>query len=105
MSNARALSLLGAVLLPPIVCLTQMEVAYALVPYACKDGIEFSLYIVHFVGLVLALGCGLMAYSGWKSEQADYQRFLAAGGLLSSGLFSLLIIAQAIATFLMGACQ
>ncbi|HXR77968.1 MAG TPA: hypothetical protein VN737_18455 [Bryobacteraceae bacterium] len=105
MSNARVFSLLSAVLLPPIICLTQMEVAFALVPYACKDGIEFSLYIVHLVGLLLTLACGLMAYSGWKSMQADYSRFLAEGGMLSSGLFSLLIIAQGIATLLMGACQ
>jgi hypothetical protein len=110
-----ALALWVGVLLPPIVWGVQMEINYALVRRACSSERNTILYAVTIVALVLTLfaagvswGTWKKSGAGWPTESADpgtRLRFLSVLGLLSSGIFFLVIAAQGIATIFFHPCQ
>jgi hypothetical protein len=104
-TGTRTLSLLTGIILPPLIWLFALGFCFALVPYACTGRQEYMLHLTHAVTLVIGIACGALAYANWKSSHADYDRFLAAAGMLSSGLFVLMLVGQTLASILMGACQ
>ena len=105
MTSARILSLYSGVILPPLICLMQMEVCFALVPLACRNGMEYALYTTHAIALLLIAGTGVMSFVNWGLLEQHYARFVAMGGILSGSLFFLLTVAQTVDSLLMGACQ
>jgi hypothetical protein len=105
------LGLLG----PAVIWLTQFEVNYALVPWVCRHGHHELIALVTIVALALTAVLGLLAWGLWRrsapqfSESADAgirsrTHFMAAMGLMSSGLFILVIVAQGIAVFFIDPC-
>lgn len=100
-------SLLGA----PVLWLVQFQTNYTLVPWTCKHGKFFLIHIVSAVFLVMAIFLGASAFRKMKSQQiASSGEMDAVGdfmlllGVLLSALFSLLIVAQAIPTFVLSPC-
>jgi hypothetical protein len=103
-------------LLPPTVWLVQFEAMFALVDRTCATGNLLPLHLCAAASLLLTLGAGSLALyhwnhlgKGWPTESdggihASW-RLLAALGILTSPVFSLLIIAQWIATFMIPPCQ
>jgi hypothetical protein len=103
------------VLLPPIVLLIDLEVAYALVPAACARRNSFPVHLSHLVGLALVLFAGITALRCWKAlgstwpaEEGDSvasSRFLAGLGLVLSAFSGLVIVAMWIPSFMLDPCQ
>jgi hypothetical protein len=100
----------------PISWLTQFQLRYALVPWVCSSQNLFALHITSLVFLLLTIAGGLVCWRDWRRRGAKWpcelesgpaQRdlFLSLLGMFSTGLFSLLIIAQAIPAFLLDPCQ
>jgi hypothetical protein len=102
-------------LLAPIAFLINLELAYALVPTACSSRNEVPVHLVHLACLLLTIYGLMTAWRSWKvtgatwpGEQGDplsRSRFMALTGMLVSGMFLLVIVAQWIPTFVLDPCQ
>ena len=103
------------VLLAPFAFLLNLQISYMLVPWACKTDQPFWLHVASFGSLLLALLGALTAWRNWQKAGRELQskgggpvarsRFLAILGLLMSGMFSLVILAQWAADFIIDPCQ
>lgn len=103
------------VLLAPFAFLLNLEISYALVPWACSTGQLFWPHVASCGSLLLALLGAFTAWRNWQKTGREWQsetgsararsRFMAILGLLMSGLFSLVILAQWIANFIIDPCQ
>jgi hypothetical protein len=102
-------------LIAPFAFLLNLQISYMLVPWACSAGHVFWLHaasvgtlLLGLLGAFIALRNWQKAGRGWQSEggsAAARSRFMAILGLMMSGLFSLLILAQWIADFIIDPCQ
>jgi len=103
----------------------QLQTTYALVPWICQHrDHHYLLHLTTIVFVVIGIVCGLICWRyihppgrvgsdapssppGTGSEQGGtpgLTYFLAMLGLLTSGLFSLVIIAQGVAAFFIEPC-
>jgi hypothetical protein len=102
-------------LIAPFAFLLNLQASYMLVPWACSTGRSFWLHaasagtlLFALLGAFIALRNWQKAGRGWRSEggsAAARSRFMAIMGLMMSGLFSLIILAQWIADFIIDPCQ
>jgi hypothetical protein len=102
-------------LLPPIVVLADLEIAYALVPVACSWQSPLPVHLVHGTGLLLVFAGGLTAWRNWRALGVGWpegeggplarSRFLSGLGVCLSGLCVLVILAQWSAVLLLDPCQ
>jgi hypothetical protein len=109
------MALWAGILLPPFAWFLHQQLSYMLVSWACMTGRQFILYVVTLAMLLLAIGGGLIARHTWQRFGHDEpdeaggvlarSRFMAVVGLLSSVLFSLVILAQGIPSFILNACE
>jgi hypothetical protein len=108
------LALWTGLLLPPFAWFLHQQLSYMLVLWACASGRQFVLHLVTVAMLLLAGAGGFIAWRNWQrtgrgwSDEAGgmrpRSRFMAVAGLLSSGMFVLVILAQEIPSFLLNAC-
>jgi TRAP-type C4-dicarboxylate transport system permease small subunit len=108
-------SLWFGLLVPPVAFLLNLELAYALVPAACAATNLLLVHLVHAACLLLAIGGGLVAWRTWKARGSEWpgeeggrvarSRFMAGSGVVGSGLFALVILAQWIPSFVLNPCQ
>ena len=113
--GAGATSLWAGLLAGPMAMLTQLEVNYALVLWACSAGRERALHLVALLALILTIAGGLLSWRNWRRAGATWEdegagviprsRFMALVGVLISGLTALVVIAQWIPIFIYGPCQ
>ena len=101
-------SLLGA----PIAWALEQQTSYTLVPFACATGRVWLLHAASVLFIILALGAGLIAWRSWHNpghvENQDAlrrTRFMAIVGMADSAFFTLLILVQAVPSFIFGPCQ
>jgi hypothetical protein len=111
------LAQMTGMLVPPIATLAGMQVAYAIVDRTCRSGGHdlTGVHIVRLVTLLVIWAAGLVAWREWRSvgvEQpgdggsvAARTRFSAWLGVFAAGLFSLVVIAQWLATLILAPCQ
>jgi hypothetical protein len=109
------LTLWVGVLLPPVAWFLSQQISYVLVPWACATGRQFALLLVDLAMILLAGTGGVMAWRSWQRTSQDHgdeagsmllrSRFIALAGLLSSGIFVLAILAQAMPSFILSACE
>jgi hypothetical protein len=102
-------------LLAPVAFLINLESAYALVPTACSSRTVLPVHLVHLACLLLTLYGLLTAWRCWKAAGGTWSgaagdplarsRFMAGVGLLVSGMFVLVIVAQWIPSFVLDPCQ
>ncbi len=115
-SGRRTLLALWAGLLgPPAAWILQLQLTYALVPWVCRSQKHWVLHRSALVFLAVSLGAGLVAWREWRgtdperSTQASdilaVHKFMALLGLLTAGLFSLLIVGQGLATLMIDPCH
>jgi hypothetical protein len=94
----------------------QLLAIYALVPQACNSGDMKWVYVTSSLFLLLALSAVLVAWHNHRqarakmptiSREAEAGRGLFMGllGMLMSGLFSLIIIAHTIPSFIFDPCS
>lgn len=103
------------VVVPALICAAHQEANFVLVRQACSMQRNTILYAVALVSLGLIALMGLVSYLTWRSvgsqwpgESADVAtrtRFIAMLGMLGSGLFFLVTLAQGIATVYLNPCQ
>jgi hypothetical protein len=103
------------ILLPPFAWFLHQQLSYMLVPWACSTGRQFILYGVTLAMLLLAIGSGLTARQSWRrlgrdepheaGEVVARSRFMAIVGMLSGVMFSLVILARGIPSFILNACE
>lgn len=109
------LRLWAGLLAGPVAWLVQLQAVYALAQQVCLGLGAWTLHAATLACLLPALGgCGL-AWSGWGAAGRHWPsdadegklarvRFLSVLGLLTGALFSLLILAQWIAVWLLDPC-
>lgn len=105
------LDLLG----PPALWLVQFQLNYMLVPWACVSGHAGVLRVIALISVATAITLGGVAWHDWRKAGATWpgtagdvparQRFLATLGLLSGGLFLLVIIAQGLTQLFIDPCR
>jgi hypothetical protein len=109
------LQLWAGILVPPLAVLANTETSFAVVPFACVNGWLFAPYIPWIVYLIIAAAAGWVAWLNWSrlgkqwpedgGGVAPRSRFMAAVGLMLSGLCVLAIFAQGVTTMVLGPCQ
>jgi len=101
------------ILCPPIVWAIQMQTNYSLVPIECFGGSRLPMLTTSFVAFVISALAGVIAFKNWRRFGSDWPDdasgsrrplFMSALGLLVSGMFSLVIASQAIATMVFHPC-
>src|SRR4051812_12007706 len=105
------LGMLGA----PVIWLIQLQTTYTLVTWSCRNQNMLPLRASSFVFLLLAMAGAFIAWRNWAAirpqaskEGGDHiavRYFLGSVGLVISSLFCLIIVAQAIPTFLIDPCE
>lgn len=89
------------VLIGPAVWFASMEANFALAPLAPAD--QVVLLVISLVALVIMAGSTYLAWTAWrratKGQAIGSRQALSAGGFWLSGLFFLVILAQAIPNF------
>lgn len=103
----------------PIAWVMQLSVNYVLVAYACNTGwggIKIALALVTALFAAVAVYAGIIAYSNWKRLPTDGDfldsigetetrgPFLMSVGVLTSGLFVLLIVLSGIPPLFVPVC-
>jgi hypothetical protein len=108
------LRLWAGILTGPLVALLEQGVQYLLVPGACAGGRELPLHLAALVALLLIAGAGMVALREWRraGTVADdaagaraRSRFMAIVGVLTTGIFGLVVAAHWLAVLVLGACQ
>lgn len=92
----------------PIVWFASHTAQFALAPLTCAWRSNAILWLASAIALMLDAGSGLFAWSQCKPEPqnaAVMPRWLALSGVLLSAAFFLVIVAQAIPTFILGGCE
>jgi hypothetical protein len=114
-AEGKDLSLWLAVLGAPFLFLCHLQLNYALARWACIAGKQWPLQLVSAVFLLLLIGSGVVSAldlrrTGGISMETSVEvpvarhRALASLGIMLASLFFLLVLAQGIATFLIGPC-
>jgi len=103
------------VLAGPLATLTQLQVNYALVLWACGAGREWALHLVALLALLVTVAGGLLSWRNWRRAGAGWEdggagvvprsRFMAAVGVLISAFIVLVVVAQWIPIFVYGRCE
>jgi len=103
------------VIAPAVITAAHQEANFVLVRQACAAQRNLLLYVVTSVALLLTALAGLIAYMTWRDAGAQWPgetadvatrtRFIAMVGLLGSGIFFLVTLAQGIATIYYDPCQ
>jgi hypothetical protein len=104
------------ILIGPVAWLIQFQINYALVHVECRHHTKLALHIVSVFFLLAVIGAGVVSKNYFRKTEAETssssseafsarRHFMAALGITTSALFALLIIAQAIASFILDPCQ
>ena len=70
--SAGLLALWTGLLAGPIIWLMQFQTNYTLVPWACRSGEHFLIYIVVAVALLLVAGAGFLSWRSWQETGRDW---------------------------------
>ena len=113
--GAAPAALWAGVLAGPLAALTQLQVNYALVLWACAAGREWALHVVSLLALLVTVAGGLLSWRNWRHAGGGWEdggagvvprsRFMAVVGILISGLTALIVVAQWIAIFVYDPCE
>lgn len=100
---------------PPIIWLFSFLAIFALAPWACIFQVKAWLYFVSTLALILELGTAAVAWSQWKALGAEAAgdgggslpraRIMAITGIVFGVGFAMVVVAQAIPSVVLGACQ
>ena len=101
----------------PLIYLLSFLTVYNLVPARCQghSGTMLIAHLVHLVTLILVVLAGVLAWHEWRrlgAERAREEggalgtdRFMAELGILTSAMFTIVVIAQWFPTFVLNPCQ
>jgi hypothetical protein len=112
----RKLSLGAGLFAGPAAWAMQLQVVYALVPWACKHHRTYLLHVMTATFLLVSVAGGLLAWREWRRVGGGWpsgtegdpdtrSRFMAVLGIFTSALFTLVILAQWVPAFVFDPCQ
>lgn len=100
---------------PPIIWAARFGVSYSVVPYVCARAGPLLLQALTVVALAATAAAGVAGWQQWRRAGGTREmefggvaaraRFMAVVGMLSAGLFALVIAAEAMPIFLVDPCQ
>ncbi len=98
------------ILAGPIAWAINLQLRYALVPWACSNGSRWTLTVISIPLLILSLVGGFLSWQGWvlgddETLVPKRVRFMALGGLMLSAVFALAIVASVIPDFFLSPCN
>lgn len=103
------------VLGPPVIWAVRIATAYVLVPYLCWWEMPWLLNLVTLAALLATAAAGWVAWRKWRETGKGTEvemggtttrtRFMALFGMLSSGFFFLVIVAEGLANLFVHPCQ
>lgn len=106
--------MLAPFVVSPLVALTNEEVSYFVVPWACYRDAAGWLRVVPIASLFVLVILGLVSLRDWRrtgggtaaeeATVADRTRFVALAGLGVTGICALAVLWQLIATFVVHPC-
>lgn len=112
---SRDVALWTSVLGGPIVWLSSFEARFAWVPWTCTFQTKFALHLIALAALLLCAACAFLGWREWKSMgeggpdsaggALPRSRFMAIGGMILSLGCAMIVVAQTIPEFVLGACQ
>lgn len=99
----------------PVAWMLGLNAEYGLVRLACAKQNMLPLHAVSLATLLLAVAGGVVGWREWQRAGREgpgegagtlpRSRFMVAMGLLASGFFSLVILAQWVASFFLNPCM
>ncbi|HEV2765220.1 MAG TPA: hypothetical protein VGV38_19715 [Pyrinomonadaceae bacterium] len=105
----------AGVLAAPLAMLVELQVNYALVPWACHTNRVWPVHLTALIALALTVGGGLLSWRNfrragekWEDDGAGVlprSRLMASLGVLISALIALVVLAQWLAVFFYNPCQ
>lgn len=104
------LLLWAGALTAPIAWAIQFLIIYALVPHVCKVGFGRSLHVTSAIFIVIGVLGGLLSWRNIGQAEHSFEEeresilFMSRLGLMTSALFTLIMIAQVIPTFFIDPC-
>ena len=112
----RKVSICASTFAGPVAWALQLQVVYALVPWACKHHRTDLLHGMTIVFLLMSIAGGVLAWRHWRSVGGGWPggtegdpdartRFMSVLGMLNSALFTLVILAQWVPAFVFDPCQ
>src|SRR5690349_7544123 len=115
-SSGRGLLLWTLVLTGPVVWLMQFQARYSLAQVSCSDTADLVLKIIAIVSLLCTVAAGALSWRTWMRAGHSWPNdvippppgstlLLSILGMLSSAMFSLVIIAQLIPNFFFATCD
>ena len=96
---------------PPAIWAVQMQLNYWFVRGACARGSSLALVMAATASVVIVGIEGFICWLAWRRLQQVWanedvrERFMAMLGVLTAGMFLLVIIAQGLAPLFIGPCQ
>jgi hypothetical protein len=110
----RTLMLWTGILAGPIAWAVDLLVRYSLVHWSCGSRQTVVLNLISLTTLLLIVGGGIVAWRALQRTPADApteggrpvdrSRFMAVGGMLSSSLFAIVVVAGAFPQWVLDAC-
>lgn len=104
-----------AILAGPILWFLNQQVNLVLVPWVCRSGAYIALHGVTLACLLLTAAAGLIAFRNLRRIRQSHDsgseptfsriQFMSLLGVMVSGLFVLVILAQGLPNFILDACQ
>lgn len=114
-NEGKLLPLWIGILGPPVIWAVRIAASYVLVPYACRWDTVVPLHGATAAALLATALIGWVSWDRWrrtgKSTQVELggpttrARFMAISGMLSSGFFFLVMVAEGLANFFLDPCQ
>src|SRR5690348_13255577 len=110
-----SVGLWAGILGAPTAWAAELQVSYAFVPWTCLHGHHWVLHLFTAIFVAISILCGILCFSEWRhvgggsaegsaGGPIERTRFLALTGLMVSGMFTLLILAQGTASFFLNPC-
>lgn len=111
----RSIALWMGLLSAPLIWLCSFEARFVLAPWACTFQNKWALHGVTFAAFILCLCSAFLAFRQWKAlgQNAPTEdgstrarsTFLAILGLVISCGCAMIVVAQSIPEFMLGACM
>jgi hypothetical protein len=110
MTRPSSLSLWSGILAGPIAWIINLQLRYALVPWACAHSSRRVLTIIAIPLIVICIAGAFLARTGLAVGETETAypmrvRFMAYGGLMLSAIFALTILASMIPDFFLSPCD
>lgn len=105
MTRPSSLALWSGILCGPIAFAINLQLRYALVPWACTRGSRWVVTLVALPLIVVCIAGAFLSWTGLRINREERVRFMAYSGLMLSAIFAITILASMIPDFFLAPCD